>query len=81
MNVAALSPTQKIEYLEDCIRAIRRGAPNVIVCPYCGVKNSEHKVYICCDLFAEATNAILDRMEKQQAIDFFANVSDKAMVN
>lgn len=81
MNVAALSPQQKIEYLEDCICAIKSGAPNIIVCPYCGVKNSEHMVYLCCALFGEATTAILDRMEKQQAIDFFANVSDKAMVN
>ena len=81
VNLASLTPEQKIEYLEGRIRAIKSGAPNEIICPYCGVKNSEHEVYICCKLFADATSAILDRMEKQEAIDFFSNVSDKAMVN
>lgn len=78
MNVATLTPQEKLEYLESAIRAVRMGAPKAIVCPYCGVKNSEHEVYVCCKLYAEAMNAILDRMEKREAIDFFSNVAEKA---
>lgn len=79
MNLAELTPQQKLQYLEDTIRSIRKGAPNVIICPYCGVKNSEHRVYLCCELFGEATGAILDRIEKQEAIDFLSNVHDQVV--
>ncbi len=81
MNLAELTPDQKLQYLEFSIRAIRLGASNAIVCPYCGVKNSEHRVYLCCKTFGDAMDAILNRMEKQEAIEFFSTVSDKAMVN
>jgi hypothetical protein len=34
-------------------------------------------MHLCCAMFFEASAAILDRMEKQEAVDFLNTIADK----
>ena len=68
---------QKIEYIHSQILQIRAGLLSFITCPYCGTENTPADVHVCCKMFGEASMAILDRMEKQAAIDFLNTVADK----
>lgn len=80
MNVAELSPEKKLDYLRDCVLAIRSGgADKSILCPYCGKMNHQTNEFLCCQLFSEAMTAVVDRLDKQDAIDFMSSVSDRTM--
>ncbi len=79
MNVAELSPEKKLDYLRDCILAIRAGAVDkAILCPYCGQTNYPTNEFLCCKLFGEATDAVMERMEAIDRIDFLSSVADRA---
>lgn len=75
--LVTMAPEKKIEYLRQQIAEIKAGLLSFITCPYCGRENTPADEHLCCTLFAEATAAILDRMEKQEAIDFLNMVQDK----
>lgn len=79
MNVAELTPEEKIQFLTDQLSAVKLGNASSIFCPYCGTRNRPSDEYLCCVLFGEATKAILDRTEKQDAIDFMSKAHDNAM--
>ena len=81
MNVAELAPEKKLDYLRDCVLAIRAGAKNEILCPYCGGTNYPTNELLCCKLFGEAMDAVMGRLEEEDKIDFISNVYDKATVN
>jgi hypothetical protein len=68
---------QKIEFIRDQIFQIRAGVLSFITCPYCGTENTPADEHLCCELFGEASTGVLDRMEKQAAIDFLNTVADK----
>lgn len=68
---------QKLEFIRDQICELRAGLKTFIVCPYCGEENTPVDEKICCPLFAEASHAVLDRLEKQEAIDFLAKIQDR----
>ena len=72
-----MTPEQKLESIRNQIIEVRAGLLTFVLCPYCGVENTPVDEYMCCELFAEATKAVLDRMEKQEAIDFLATIQDK----
>ena len=57
-----MNAAQKLENVEAQINALERHATNVITCPYCGIPMRAGDIY-CCQLFAGAVNAILDRKE------------------
>ena len=68
---------QKIEAIHSQILQVRTGLLSFITCPYCGGENTPVDKYLCCALFKEASEAVMDRMEKQEAIDFLSMVQDK----
>lgn len=79
INAAAMSPEQKLQFIEDQILQIRAGDLKWMLCPYCGGENERMNEFVCCKTFGDASMAILDRMEKQDTMDFMANINDKAM--
>lgn len=78
INAAKMKPFEKIDFIRDQIAAIRTGHGSHILCPYCGVENLPSNKLLCCDLFNEATMAVLDRMEKEDALRFLEAVQDNA---
>lgn len=74
-----LTPEQKLEFLTQQIEEVRDRKRSSIFCPYCGTLNRPADEFLCCALFGEATAAILDRTEKQEAIDFMSKAHDNAM--
>ena len=68
---------EKLEYIRTQIVEIQAGLLTFIRCPYCGAENTPCDEKLCCELFAEASAAVLDRMEKQAAVDFISQVQDK----
>ena len=79
INAAEMKPEQKLQFLEDQILQIRAGELKWLLCPYCGTENLPTNEHLCCKLFADATAAILDRLDKQDAVDFMSNVADKTL--
>jgi|HubBroStandDraft_1064217.scaffolds.fasta_scaffold12576_9 hypothetical protein len=79
LNAAEMTPEQKLKFLHAQILAVRAGELKWLLCPYCGVKNHPTNEHLCCQLFSDATVAILDRMEKQDALDFMGHVADRQM--
>jgi hypothetical protein len=76
-NAATFSPEKKLEFIQQQILAVRANQASWVLCPYCGHENTPVDTYLCCERFAEASSAIMDRIEKQEAIDFLAQVQDK----
>lgn len=68
---------QKLDYIRDQIFQVRAGLLTFILCPYCGAENTPVDEHLCCKLFGEASMAIVDRIEKQEAIDFLGKVQDR----
>ena len=68
---------QKLDYIRDQVAQVRAGLLTFIVCPYCHHENTPVDKYVCCKLFGDASLAVLDRIEKQEAIDFVSKVQDK----
>lgn len=68
---------QKIEFIRDQILQVRAGLLSFVLCPYCGHENTPVDERVCCKLFSDASVAVFDRMEKQEAIDFLNTVQDK----
>jgi len=81
MNVANLPSEHKLEYLKECVLSVRSGGEKAILCPYCGEINFDTNEFLCCELFSEAMNAVLRRLEQEDCLDFLSNVADKARVN
>lgn len=68
---------QKIEFIRDQIFQIRAGLLSFVRCPYCGHENTPVDEKLCCELFGKASDAVLDRIEKQEAVDFLSAVQDR----
>lgn len=81
MNLAALTPDKKLDYLRECVLNVRAGTQKEILCPYCGEMNFPTNEFLCCVTFSEGMNAVLHRIEEQNKADFICNVYDKATVN
>lgn len=77
MQAAPMTGPQKLDFIRDQILQVRAGLLSFITCPYCWEENTPVDEKMCCPLFAEAGTAVLDRMEKQQAIDFLRTIQDK----
>lgn len=68
---------QNIEYLRQQIVQAREGLLTFISCPYCGHENTPVDEYVCCALFGDGCVAVLDRIEKQEAVDFLSTIQDR----
>jgi hypothetical protein len=78
MNAAIMTPREKLQFIQGQISEIRAGLLTFIQCPYCGKENVPETDFLCCELFGQASAAILDRLEKQDAIAFLSTIQDKA---
>jgi len=78
VNVATLPPEQKLEFIRLQILAVKAKERDFFLCPYCGKENYEGMLF-CCAMFSEAATAVLDRMEKSEAIEFMQKAHDNAM--
>jgi hypothetical protein len=77
MITVGFTSEQKIDFIRDQINQVKAGVRSFILCPYCGAENTPVDETLCCKLFGEASMAIVDRMEKQEAVDFLSKVADK----
>lgn len=78
LNAATMTPEEKLAFLSDQINAVRRGQLSFLLCPYCGTENTPVDEKLCCELFGRASQAVLDRLDKQAAIDFIQGVQENA---
>lgn len=69
---------QKLEFIAQQIAQVKLGNSSSIFCPYCGTKNHRSDVHLCCKLLAEASTAVLDRMEKTETVEFMQRAADNA---
>ena len=76
-----MTGAQKLDYIRDQIFQVRAGLLSFVTCPYCGQENTPADDHLCCKLFGEASAAVLDRLEKQEAVDFISTIQDKVSVN
>jgi hypothetical protein len=84
VNAANFTPEQKMQFVEDQIRARTAAQRDFLLCPYCGGENwPAGSGEMCCDLFRQAVVAVLERMEKQDEVratlEFMGEVADKNM--
>lgn len=77
MNASMMTGPQKLEFIKSQIMQVRAGLLSFVQCPYCGHENTPVDEKLCCALFGEASAAVLDRMEKQEAVDFLSAVQDR----
>lgn len=77
-NAANFSPEQKLDFIADQIKAIRSGELTWMLCPYCGHENTPVDEKVCCELFAMASHAVIDRLNKEEAIKFCETVQERA---
>lgn len=75
-----MDPEQKIADVERQVRAIRAGDLNEITCPYCGLFVKMDGVF-CCPTLTAAIDAVLERLQVNEAIDFVHRVTDNASRN
>ncbi len=84
-----MTPEQNIAAIEFQISQCEKGESDVIVCPYCRAENwkpgvkpaSPNEGRLCCDLFAKAALAIIERQSVQEFIDHAQRIADKAVCN
>lgn len=79
INAALMTPEEKLQFILDQILQARVGDIDWMLCPYCGGENRDTNAVVCCMKFQKATIAILDRMDKQDAMDFMSNVADRQL--
>lgn len=75
-----LTPEQKIEYVANQIRACEIGAIQELDCPYCHASNRRGEP-LCCNLFAAAALAILQREDLRERSELAERIGEKALVN
>ena len=71
--------TRKIAQLEAQIRAVRRGATNVVTCPWCSIMNGAGEA--CCDTFIKAGMAVMDRLELEERAERLYEIQEAASRN
>jgi hypothetical protein len=74
-----LTPDQKIENIAQQIRACGLGALQELGCPYCGASNKQGQP-LCCNLFAAAALAILQREDLREKSELAERIGEKALV-
>lgn len=78
IDARTMTPNQKLDFIRDQIVQVRSGLLTFLLCPYCGAENTPVDERVCCKLFGDASMAVIDRMDKQAAIDFLSEVQDRS---
>lgn len=83
-----MTPEQKIAAIEYQIAECETGKSNLIVCPYCKGENWKpgtgplgSSKGLCCELFATAATAILDRQAQEKHLEAVERLVDKVGCN
>lgn len=79
MNGEQIDP--RIKSAEAQINAARRGATNVITCPYCSTQNKAENEALCCADFGAVVIAILRKQAQQELIDSARRIADAVARN
>lgn len=58
---------QRIQNIVDQIRAYEAGEQHSIDCPYCAKLNNPKIENLCCEMFAKASIAALERIRVEQS--------------
>ena len=75
-----MTPEEKIAEVERQVREVRAGDLSEITCPYCGMGVKMDGVF-CCPTLTAAIDAVLERMQVNEAIEFIDRVTDNASRN
>ena len=78
--MAELTPDQKIDNIAQQMRACELGALQELACPYCGEINKQGQP-LCCNLFAAAALAIMQRQDTREQIEMADRIAEKALTN
>lgn len=78
--MAELTPEEKIENIAQQMRACELGALQELACPYCGEINKQGEP-LCCNLFAAAALAIMQRQDTRAQIEMADRIAEKALTN
>jgi len=68
-----MSGEQKLAFVEAQISA---GSTDML-CPYCGAHNAFGSQSLCCGTFADAVNAVLDRISTRQQKQQFERIAEQ----
>jgi hypothetical protein len=75
-----LTPDEKIENIAQQMRACEIGALQELACPYCGSINTQGQP-LCCNLFAAAALAIMQREDARAQLEMADRIAEKALRN
>lgn len=67
--VQKLSPAARIDFIEAQMRDCHAGKMSEILCPYCLDTNFDTNEFLCCEVFANAVNAILYKWDLDATIE------------
>ena len=80
-HIPALTPEERITYLEEQIAACARKEATVIVCPYCATENRSDNERLCCPLMGKAVSAIIERERLRNVQDTVSRIMENAEMN
>lgn len=75
-----MTPEERLSEVERQVRAVRTGDLTEITCPYCGLGVKMDGVF-CCQTLVTAIDAVLERLQVNEAIEFIDRVTDNASRN
>jgi len=75
-----MTPDEKIAEVERQVREVRAGDLSEITCPYCGMGVRMDGIF-CCQTLVTAIEAVLERLQVNESIDFINRVTDNASRN
>lgn len=75
-----MTPEERLAYVERQVRAVRAGELTEITCPYCGLGVKMDGIF-CCETIYLAIDAVLERLDVNESIDFINRVTDNASRN
>jgi len=75
-----MTPDEKVAEVERQVREVRAGDLSEITCPYCGMGVRMDGIF-CCQTLVTAIEAVLERLQVNESIDFINRVTDNASRN
>ncbi|MGD0630978.1 MAG: hypothetical protein ABR987_16745 [Terracidiphilus sp.] len=71
-----MTPEEKISNIEDQIKLCEKGELRGILCPYCGLQNTETDHKLCCAEMGLVVWAIMRRQATNEVVDSAKRVAD-----
>lgn len=77
MEAETLDSKKKLEFLAMQVMAVRAGKGDTITCPYCGEVSTPESA-LCCPKYVKAMEAVLERFEQADKVEFMSRIMDKS---